>query len=134
MRETTGEAAAVGGPAHAAHRRFAKSLTKARGRSGAGPSVNFAAETPEIVEKLEHLDDLVYDAIAGHSAAMEQLQALWPRLLKELGDPILAESREQYLRYALSVWQECADRNGIRNPASAHQALDVLCLLFGDAS
>jgi hypothetical protein len=133
IRETTEEAPATAGkPAHAAHRQFAKSILAATRRARTGPSVNLAAEAPEIVEKLEHLDDLVYDAMAGQSGALEQLQSVWPRLLKELGDPILAESREQYLRYALSIWQECADRDGIRDPGRAHQALDVLCLLFGD--
>ena len=101
-RETTEEAPATAGkPAHAAHRQFAKSILAATRRARTGPSVNMAAEAPEIVEKLEHLDDLVYDAMAGQSSALEQLQSVWPRLLKELGDPILAESREQYLRLCI---------------------------------
>ena len=49
-----------------------------------------------------------------------------------LGEDLLIESREQYLRYALSVWEECVDAGSIRNPTRAIQALDVLCLLFGD--
>jgi hypothetical protein len=118
----------VGGAAHAAHRQFAKSVAAARAR----PSSNLGLDAPEVVEKLEHLDDLVYEAISGQARAMEQLHTLWPRLVKELGDQALAESREQYLRHALSVWGECAEVNGIRNPARANQALDVLCLLFGD--
>ena len=47
---------------------------------------------------------------------------------------MLAESREQYLRYALSIWTECTQEGEIRNPTRAIQALDVLCLLFGDAT
>ena len=43
---------------------------------------------------------------------------------------MLANSREQYLRFALTIWESCVDDNGIRNPARAVQALDVLCLLF----
>jgi hypothetical protein len=121
----------VGGAAHAAHRQFAKSI--AATAKPAGPSSNLGLDAPEVVEKLEHLDDLVYDAISGQSQAMERLRTLWPRLVKELGDQALAESREQYLRHALSVWEACAEVNGIRNPARANQALDVLCLLFGDA-
>ena len=125
--------AASGGPAHAAHRQFGKSMPGAAARTTAGPSATLATDRPEVIEKLEHLDDLVFDAIAGQSSAMEQLQIVWPRLLKELGDSTLAESREQYLRYALSLWQESTDADGIRNPVRTHQALDVLCLLFGDA-
>ena len=36
-------------------------------------------ESPETLEKLELLDDLVYDAISGRSGALEQLQTVWPR-------------------------------------------------------
>ncbi len=132
-RETTEEVRAmVGGPAHAAHRRFAKSISAAMARPAAGPSSNLGLDAPELVEKLEHLDDLVYDAIAGQSNAMQQLRTVWPVLLNELGNQALAESREQYLRYVLSVWEECADMDGIRNPIRANQALDVLCLLVSD--
>jgi hypothetical protein len=125
--------ATVGGPAHAAHRQFAKSIAAAMARPTAGPSSNLGVDAPEVLEKLEHLDDLVYGAVSGQSHSLEQLRTMWPRLLKELGDQVLAESREQYLRYALSVWEECAEVDGIRNPTQANQALDVLCLLFDDA-
>ncbi len=90
--------------------------------------------SPEILERLEHLDDLVYDAITGQPGAMEQFQAAWPELAAQLGDGPLAESREQYLRYALSVWEQCAKVDGVRHPAQAIQALDVLCLLFDGAT
>ena len=43
---------------------------------------------------------------------------------------LLAESREQYLRYALSIWEDYVEKDGHRDPARAVQALDVLCLLF----
>ena len=85
-----------------------------------------------MLERLEHLDDLVYEAIGGRTSAMEDLRVAWPKVLEELGEDLLNESREQYLRYALSVWEECVDTDSIRNPARAIQALDVLCLLFGD--
>ena len=101
-------------------------------RPVAGPSSNLGLDAPELVEKLEYLDDLVYDAIAGQSNAMEQLRTVWPTLLNELGNQALAESHEQYLRYLLSVWEECADKDGIRNPLRADQALDVLCVLLSD--
>ena len=87
-----------------------------------------------MLDQLEHLDDLVYEAISGQAGAMEQLRAAWPKLADELGEELLAESREQYLRYALSIWEECAQADGVRQPTQAIQALDVLCLLFGDAT
>ena len=87
-----------------------------------------------MLAKLEQLDDLVYEAIGGQSAATEQLRTLWPALVEELGEALLADSREQYLRYAISIWESCSEKKGgVRNPARAVEALDVLCLLFGEA-
>jgi hypothetical protein len=124
----------TGGRADAAHRRFEKSITAATATSSAvAPSRHLGLHAPEVLEKLEHLDDLVYEAISGQTGSLEQLRTAWPRLLGELGGDELAESREQYLRYALSIWEECVDAGSIRDPARAIQALDVLCLLFGDA-
>ena len=120
--------------AHSAHRKFEKTLAAATTTlAAAAPHSSHAGlYSPEILEKLEHLDDLVYEAIRGQADSLKQLRAAWPKMLGELGDAMLAESREQYLRYALSIWEDCADANGIRNPVRAIQALDVLCLLFGD--
>jgi hypothetical protein len=123
------------GRAHAAHRQFAKSLAPvAAALPTAAPEAHHGLHSPQVIEKLEHLDDLVYEAISGSFDAMERLQTQWPRLCSELGAEVLAESREQYLRYALAIWEECADRGGIRNPTRALQAIDVLCLLFGEAA
>jgi hypothetical protein len=123
----------AGGRAHAAHRKFEKTRAAAT-MSLTAPSTELGVHPPEILEKLEHLDDLVYEAISGQTNALEELRSVWPKLLGELGDQLLAESREQYLRYALSIWEECADAGGIRNPTRAIQALEVLCLLFDDAT
>jgi hypothetical protein len=119
--------------AHAAHRQFDKSMT-AGTMTPAAPTISHDATSPQVLELLEGLDDLVYEAIGGRTGAMEELQAAWPKVLAKLGEDLLTESREQYLRYALSVWEECVDSGGIRNPTRAIQALDVLCLLFGDAT
>ncbi len=120
--------------AHAAHRQFQKTKIQSQNTSAhlalEAPSAGLKPESPEILEKLELLDDLVYDAISGRSGALEQLQTLWPTLKTELDYQMLTESREQYLRFALTIWDTCMDDNNIRNPAKAVQALDVLCLLF----
>jgi lauroyl/myristoyl acyltransferase len=84
------------------------------------------------MEKLELLDDLVYESISGNTTALAQLQFVWPQMQTELGEKLLAESSEQYLRYALSIWEDCSDKDSLRNPTLAVQALDVLCLLFVD--
>ena len=52
--------------------------------------------------------------------------------LGELGEQTLAESREQYMRHALSTWEQGAGPDSVREPARAILALEVLCLLFGD--
>jgi len=120
--------------AHAAHHQFGKSVeaVSAAATSVAPPSAGLDPGSPEVLEKLEQLDDLVYEAVSGRSDTMEQLREAWPKIVAQLGEPLLAESLEQYLRYALSIWDECADADGVRDPSRAIQALDVLCLLFGD--
>jgi hypothetical protein len=120
--------------AHAAHRQFEKTRNQSQNQAAHlaadAPSANLKPESQETLEKLELLDDLVYDAISGRSGALEQLQTVWPTLKTDLDFQMLAESREQYLRFALTIWEGCVDDNNIRNPAKAVQALDVLCLLF----
>jgi len=119
--------------AHAAHCRFAKSSATAREElKAAAPSQTLGAGLPEVQEKLERLDDVVYEAIDGRATALEQLETLWPEVLAELGDELVAESREQYLRYALAIWEDSLGPDGVRNPARAMRALDVLCLLFAE--
>jgi hypothetical protein len=122
--------------AHAAHRQFAQDapIEPEKIQSTVTASMCLDPTSPEVIEKLELLDDLVYESISGQALAMEQLRATWPKLAEELDDELLAESREQYLRYALSIWEESVSPEGIRQPTRAIQALDVLCLLFGDAT
>lgn len=120
--------------AHAAHRRFLHSQKPLHRPDPAveGPSHQLGPDSPEVLEKLELLDDVVFEAIAGNPACTEQLTTLWPRVRAELGDGLVAESREQYLRYALAIWEECLEPDGIRNPVRAAAALDVLCILFDE--
>jgi hypothetical protein len=118
--------------AHAAHRQFEKTAAETAEFKAAhpGPSHTLDPESPAVLEKLELLDDLVYDAIGGNATSLEKLQNIWPQLNGELGDKLLGESREQYLRYSLSIWEDYVEKDGMRDPARAVQALDVLCLLF----
>lgn len=118
--------------AHAAHSRFSKEKAKAATATTAVRSTLLAQSSPQVLDKLEQLDDIVYEAINGQQEAISRLQGVWPSLLAGLDEELVAESREQYLRYALSVWQECAESNGVRQSDRAIQALDVLCLLFDD--
>lgn len=117
--------------AHAAHRRFARTQAEAKSDTNAPATVlESECPSPEVLEKLEFLDDLVYESIGGNAQAMQQLRTTWPALEKELDERLLAESREQYLRYSLSIWEDYVAQDGHREPTRAVQALDVLCLLF----
>jgi len=120
--------------AHAAHREFQKSSTVAQGNAAVagGPSAFLDPDSPEVVVQLESLDDAVFDAIHGEPAAMAELRDLWPRLKSRLGDALLAESREQYIRYALNVWREPVGCHGSHDPRRAVYALEVLCVLFDE--
>ena len=82
--------------------------------------------------RLEALDDAVFDAVQGNAPALADLYKLWPAVKLELGEALLAESREQYIRYALSIWREPADSEGNHDPARAVHALEVLCVLFDE--
>ena len=116
--------------AHAAHSQF--SGTSSATERVAGPSAALGADHPEVLARLEMLDDLVFDAIKGDSGSLEQLRTAWPRLKEELGAELLGQSREQYLRYALQVWEKCVEASGVRPTTKAVNALDVLCLLFDE--
>ncbi len=118
--------------AHAPHRQFGPGDSAAAALADGPSSTQTGLHPPEVLEKLERLDDLVYEAISGQTNSLEQLQTAWPQLLEELDETSLAESREQYLRYALSIWGEYADSAALRDPARAIQALEVLSLLFND--
>jgi hypothetical protein len=125
-----------GGPlrAHAAHSRFEKSTAvKAESVTPTAPSECLAPDSPEALEKLELLDDTVFAAIDGQAGSLERLQLLWPAVLADLGGALVADSREQYLRYALSIWEQCVDHDGVRRGDRAVDALEVLCVLFDGA-
>lgn len=113
--------------AHAAHCKFESQTAVAR---PVGPSHTLDPQSPAVLQKLEALDDAVFEAIGGKASALDDLKRLWPDVRGELGETLLGESREQYLRYALSIWDEYVASGRVRNPERAAQALDVLCVLF----
>ncbi len=120
--------------AHAAHQRFGHGcdMVTAEKIKAVAPSRTLETKSPDVLKRLEHLDDLVYDAISGSAMAMKELESAWQDVLTNLDEELVADSREQYLRYALSIWEECMSGNGLRRSARAVQALDVLCMLFNE--
>jgi len=117
--------------AHAAHRRFEGNAESATAQIKAlAPSASLDPHCPEVLQQLEHLDDVVFDAISGQETSLDELRTLWPEVCASLGEELLLDSREQYLRYALAIWEENPGAGTKRQPAKAVQALEVLCILF----
>jgi hypothetical protein len=88
-----------------------------------------ARQPGPILEMLEKIDDLVFAAIAGDTGALAELEVLWPLTASELEPELVEQTREQYLRCALSLCGDSAE--GIRaRPERALAAVDVLCVLF----
>jgi hypothetical protein len=90
---------------------------------------SLAGQPAEVLELLERIDDLVFAAISGDELAMTELEVLWPTVIAELDEDLVEQSREQYLRCALSICSECVEQ-GVRRPEQAAAAIDVLCVLF----
>jgi hypothetical protein len=108
-------------PAAARHRGPALALTSSQ--------QTHTVTDPETIELLEQLDDAVYDCIHGAPNAIEMIGALWQTLSERLRPDVLAAAREQYMRYALTLWEACHDA-AVSQPQKAVRALDVLTALF----
>ena len=122
--------------ADGAHQPFHQAVTAASPEQSPDwppdPAQVVGAQCPEAIEKLELLDDTVFEAIAGKAGALEQLRELWPAVLSQVGPDLVEESREQYIRHALRVWKDCINGDQISNPSTALATMEVVCLLFGD--
>ena len=111
MTETPGDLPEAGGldgkgdpqvAGHATHHRFEKSGPRPAAQAAMStPSQILHPDSPQVREKLEALNDAVYEAMDGHETALERLTSLWPATLAELGPQLVAESREQYLAICL---------------------------------
>jgi hypothetical protein len=108
-------------PAAAKHRGPALSLTSSQ--------QTHTVTDPTTIDLLEQLDDAVYDCIHGATNVMETIGSLWQMLSERLRSDVLAAAREQYMRYALTLWEACHDP-AVREPQKAMRALDVLTALF----
>lgn len=96
------------------------------------PSETLARKTPDALGQLELLDDTVFEAIAGKRQALDRLRTLWPQTLSMLGPEAVDESKEQYVRHALTVWHDCVEGETIRTPELAVAVMDVMTILLGE--
>jgi hypothetical protein len=108
---------------HAAH---FKPLGGVFPSKSAGVGLN--AESPEVRELLEKLDDAIFAAIAGDEQALAAAHKLWPAAVERLGWELIEESREQYLRHAVDVTREF-EWNATRDPAKAMAAVEIIELV-----
>jgi hypothetical protein len=83
---------------------------------------------PEVLAKLEWLDDLMFEAIEGDAVALETAIDAWHKTLDELGPDPLEESRQQYLRRAESVWKELRNQPN-HPPHKVFAAIEIISLL-----
>jgi hypothetical protein len=87
---------------------------------------------PDIVSRLEWLDDVIFAAIDGDPAALDGAAAAWKKAVEELGHRAVEESRLQYMRRAQCVW------NNLRHepnhpPHKVFAAIEVISILAGKA-
>ena len=87
---------------------------------------------PDVVARLEWLDDLMFAAIDGDAGSLETVGDAWKNILGELGWEAVEESRRQYLRRAQSVWNELRHQPN-HPPHKVFAAIEIISLLAGKA-
>jgi hypothetical protein len=87
---------------------------------------------PDVLAKLEWLDDLMFEAIEGDAVALETAIDAWRKTLDELGPVPLEESRMQYLRRAQSVWNDLRHKPN-HPPHKVFAAIEIISLLAAKA-
>jgi hypothetical protein len=90
--------------------------------------VSHTETRPDVIARLEWLDDLMFAAIDGDNVALEAAVHAWQRTVEELGAEAVEESRRQYMRRAQSVW------DGLRQqadppPHKTFAAIEIISLL-----
>jgi len=98
-----------------------------------GPPGGKAAEAdpPEVVQRLELLDDVIFPAIEGDEEALAASEPVWRETVAELGQEAVAESRSEYLRYARNVWQFLSSQT-VTQPLRLLAVMKIIGLLMGD--
>jgi hypothetical protein len=87
---------------------------------------------PDVVARLEWLDDLMFAAIDGDPISLQAAAESWHQALRELGGDTLEESRRQYLRRAQSVWNDLRTKPN-HPPHKVFAAIEIISLLAGKA-
>jgi hypothetical protein len=94
------------------------------------PARHVAERCPAAQPQLRLLEDVIFEAMAGKSEALTKLHTLWPEVTAQVGPSMVETVREDYLRYALSLWRQVANSSGSRDPVRACNAMEIICVLF----
>jgi hypothetical protein len=100
------------------------------GAASAARDLVASESAPDVVRRLEQLDDLIFPAIDGDEQALARSAPAWRQAVAELGPDAVQESRHQYLRYARSTW-EFLRRNAAADRRRLLAVLKVILLLSG---
>jgi hypothetical protein len=95
------------------------------------PASAHQPSNPEVVERLERLDDIIFPAIDGDQQALDASSPAWREAVAELGLEVIQESRREYLRYAHDVWHFLA-RQSVHQPLRLLAVLKIIGLLMGE--
>jgi hypothetical protein len=87
---------------------------------------------PDVIARLEWLDDLMFAAIDGDANALQAAADAWHKTRDELGADTVEESRQQYLRCAQGVWHSLRHQPN-HPPHKVFAAIEVISLLAGKA-
>lgn len=102
----------------------------ARHSTGApAPHISTTGESrPEVIARLERLDDLVFAAIDGDPNALDLVADAWRSALDDLGRETVEESRRQYLRHAKDTWAFLRQQPD-QSPHKVFAAIEVISIL-----
>jgi hypothetical protein len=109
-------------------------ITASPGTSAGAPWRSYVGRGPlppesrEASELLEALDDAMFTAIAGDVASTSAARELWRIAAQLLPAEIAAESREQYLRFAIETVRRARNAE-VRDPALTIVALELVVFL-----
>ena len=86
---------------------------------------------PEVVARLETLDDIIFPAIEGDAGALAASEPTWKQTIAELGPELIAETRSEYLRYAKATWHFLVSQT-VQQPLRMLAVMKIIGLLMGD--
>jgi hypothetical protein len=97
---------------------------------GPPPSANWSRDEtrPDVIARLEALDDVIFAAIDGDPGALQESGDAWQMAVAELGSDAIEETRRQYLRHAQGVW-ETLRRQKVQPPHKIFAAIEIIGLL-----